>query len=129
MRDGESVGFERQVIIEQYIQIDDSVGVGLTVLSLVPAPHNPLNMLSDLQQLNRLQFCLHHSHRIGEGVLTLEAPRFTNDVVRGIEHLSNFALQQLNCGIEVMRAIAEVATQADVNQMAQFYFSIINYNS
>lgn len=108
MRNGEPFVLIDEVIVQQYIQVDDPVRIGLPWLVLMRSAHLSLNLLCSIEQGQWAELRLVGSHCIGEAMVAAKAPWLALDIVRTGQLPAHRLAHQSPGRVDVMRPIAQI---------------------
>ena len=110
MRQCERVGVQHTAVAVDQVDVDEAVGIH-AVVRFGSAPHLPFDVLCGVEQLLRREVCIGKQHAVGEGVGTIEAPRF--GTVHGAfgHDATNVFGQQERGATQIVGAVAQVGTE------------------
>lgn len=115
--DGERGGVDGEVSVENDVEVDDAVGVtavGVAVMRLTAA-YFPLDSLRFSQEFERTELGFEACAGVDEPVVGVEPPRFGLYAVAEPEIARRQQSQPFGCAADVMLAVAEVASNVDMN--------------
>lgn len=99
---------------EEKVDIDDAVVVVAHPTRLDGTPHLALDLLRQVQQVERLQRGLQGQATIAEAIIGLKPPWFGIVERRTTQHLTGTLLQEARGFAEVLLAVTKVAAEAEI---------------